>query len=489
MRKGVILLAALLLFGAAAFLALRRGPAPKLALSMWFWHSPFRLQLNEAEALKRMGVQHLFVRGGTLSMSTEGPVGILPQRWPGGAQSFDLDLVLPFDRGVIRHFEDTPTEVLAKAVSEEFVASRNAAEASGHRVQGLQIDFDCPTRLLPRYAKMLREIRAALPKDQRLSIAALATWLTASAYRDVLEPLDFHVPQFYEGEMPKRLDDFKPVADQPSLEAGIRQAEMLRKPYWVGLPAYGHTLAFDADKKLVGTLRGLSPSQAPKQPRLEWAKTENLGRGARLAVFRDREGSGFAAFEIVQPKLLRELLGIAREAAGPNCQGISIFRFPEPEEELSVPLASIEAAVKGTTEAPVLSARWSSQVSPWKAIESAGQKETLAEVWLDIENRGKAATDFCPSAVEARIGIEPAGLESAEAGDADVLVTEPTQSSISRARTAVLRLSRLSPGQRVQFGPLRLPIRPTTKLSAKVVFVDPENGEKKLISVPEWKPK
>ena len=489
MRKGAVGVAAVLLLGAVLFFASRQAPSPKLGLSMWFWHSPFQLQPDETSALKRMGIRHLFVRVSTLSMSTDGPVGTLPQQWPKGGQSFDLDLVVPFDRGVIRHFEDTPTEKLAKAILIEFGANRKAAEAAGHRVRGLQIDFDCPTRLLPRYARMLREIREGLAMGQRLSIAALATWLTAAAYREVLEPLDFHVPQFYEGEMPKRLEDFKPVANQRSLEAGIRKAEALGKPYWIGLPAYGHALMFDPKGNLVGTLRGLSPSRAPKQPRLEWVKTEDLGSGARLAVFHDRQGSGFAAFEIVHPRLLRELLGIAREAAGANCQGLSIFRFPEPEEELSIPLVSIEAAVKGMSQVPVVTARWSSRLSPWQAIESPVQKETLAEVWLEVENTGKAATDFGPAAVEARIEVEPAGLESAEPGEADILRTEPAQASVSRARVVFFRIGRLNPGQTAQFGPLRVPIRTGTRLSGKVVFADAENDEKRSVPLSEWKPK
>jgi hypothetical protein len=48
--------------------------------------------------------------------------------------------------------------------------------AAGNRVQGLQVDFDASTRGLANYATFLRDLRARLPQDVRLSITGLMDW-------------------------------------------------------------------------------------------------------------------------------------------------------------------------------------------------------------------------------------------------------------------------------------------------------------------------
>ena len=48
--------------------------------------------------------------------------------------------------------------------------------AAGNPVVGVQIDFDAHTRHLDRYAAFLKDLRARLPKDDRLSITGLLDW-------------------------------------------------------------------------------------------------------------------------------------------------------------------------------------------------------------------------------------------------------------------------------------------------------------------------
>lgn len=48
--------------------------------------------------------------------------------------------------------------------------------AAGNRVEGLQLDFDAATRGLANYATFLRDLRARLPADTRLSITGLMDW-------------------------------------------------------------------------------------------------------------------------------------------------------------------------------------------------------------------------------------------------------------------------------------------------------------------------
>lgn len=48
--------------------------------------------------------------------------------------------------------------------------------AAGNRVEGLQVDFDATTNGLSGYAAFLKDLRARLPRDLRLSITGLMDW-------------------------------------------------------------------------------------------------------------------------------------------------------------------------------------------------------------------------------------------------------------------------------------------------------------------------
>ena len=58
----------------------------------------------------------------------------------------------------------------------QVVARLERWRAAGNRVVGLQIDFDARTRYLGEYAAFLRQVRAALPIDRRLSVTGLLDW-------------------------------------------------------------------------------------------------------------------------------------------------------------------------------------------------------------------------------------------------------------------------------------------------------------------------
>lgn len=468
----------------------RPAGVPAQRLAFWYWHTPFRMSDEEKRSLERMGVDQLFVLASTISNSEAGPTPILPQRWE-GSSPLPVQLVVPFDRGIVNHFEELDLDRLAQVVLEAFERHRAAAEAAKVPITGLQLDFDCPTRLLPRYADLLRRVRKGLPEERKLSIAALATWLGSKEFRRVLEPLDFFIPQFYEGEMPKQLDDFKPVATADNVERGIRRAADYNKPYWIGLPAYGHALMFDAEGNLAGTLRGLSPSEAARKPNLEWVRNDALGRngekvgfadgfGAEVAVLKTADGA-MAVYEVPSAKLVRNLLRVARGEAAGACRGIALFRFPEAGEELSVPLPALEAALRGKPAEVRLAAKWIAKNSPWNAIESPGGKALpIVELSLEVENVGRGPTRYADDSVEVTVLAAREAVESVEPGDADGVVRT--------AEGLRFRLSRLGPGDKATFGPIRLYRKLGLLVGGIASWADWEKAERGRLSLPEWKP-
>ena len=129
--------------------------------SFWYWHTPFQLTASQRTDLDLLGVRDLFVRAATMSFDGEHMQAILPQRWLSPWPR--VWLVLNFDGGARGHFaEVAPRDVAAQTVK-AFLDAKRAAVGSG--IVGLQIDLDCPTRRLPRYADLLREVRRLLPKD------------------------------------------------------------------------------------------------------------------------------------------------------------------------------------------------------------------------------------------------------------------------------------------------------------------------------------
>src|SRR6185437_7680817 len=62
------------------------------------------------------------------------------------------------------------------AVYREMLARLARWRAAGDPVVGVQIDFDSGTRHLAEYAAFLRDLRARLPADCRLSITGLLDW-------------------------------------------------------------------------------------------------------------------------------------------------------------------------------------------------------------------------------------------------------------------------------------------------------------------------
>jgi hypothetical protein len=87
-------------------------------------------------------------------------------------------------------------------VYDQILARLRRWRAAGDKVVGLQIDFDSGTRHLADYAAFLRDLRARLPPDTRLSITGLLDWSSQgdSAALDALGGVvDEVVLQTYQG--------------------------------------------------------------------------------------------------------------------------------------------------------------------------------------------------------------------------------------------------------------------------------------------------
>ena len=129
------------------------------------------------------------------------------------------------------------------------------AKSDHANVRGLQLDIDVPTRLLPHYEKTLFALRSEVVAETQLSITGLPTWMESSKLDQVLQQVDFWIPQFYGSEIPKRSDQLIPISSPQILTHSIRRARQLDRPFYAGLSAFSVAILYGPSGALV-SLRG-----------------------------------------------------------------------------------------------------------------------------------------------------------------------------------------------------------------------------------------
>jgi hypothetical protein len=109
----------------------------------------------------------------------------------------------------------------------QILARLSRWRAAGDPVVGVQIDFDSGTRHLADYAVFLRDLRARLPADCRLSITGLLDW-SSQGDSDALDALggvvDEVVLQTYQGRH-----------TIPGYEAYLARLSRMTIPFKIGL--------------------------------------------------------------------------------------------------------------------------------------------------------------------------------------------------------------------------------------------------------------
>lgn len=120
-------------------------------------------------------------------------------------------------------------------------------EQAGNQVQGIQIDFDSPTKDIRSYARFLAKLRAALPQKYRLSITGLLDWANIQdqqAQHLLRENIDELVIQSYQGS-----------TTIPNYQSYLNKVSKLQLPYKIGIVQRGEwnpELNFTADPNFKG---------------------------------------------------------------------------------------------------------------------------------------------------------------------------------------------------------------------------------------------
>ncbi|MGB7923239.1 MAG: DUF3142 domain-containing protein, partial [Pyrinomonadaceae bacterium] len=242
--------------------------ASEVPIAFWAWRNEAPSEAEVEQAAQQMRAQALFLRagqidyeGGTLRR-IRAAAGKFPRR-------LDLHLVYNGTRSLLKEFERTDETALAVSVAEAYREDVARASQDGARVAGVQLDIDAPTRLLGRYAKVLRLVRKRLPQGTKLSVTGLPSWMDSVALEGLLAEVDFWIPQCYGASIPDRLDQRTPISSPQAVARTVARARRLNHPFYAGLAAYGYAILYGRDGAILEVRGDLDPARVANDPNLE----------------------------------------------------------------------------------------------------------------------------------------------------------------------------------------------------------------------------
>lgn len=294
-----------------------------MAADFWVWHRTKPLKEDERTALVKLGVTTLYWHVGEMENRTG------QWRWKSPPRT---------TLGLAAGFGIVPVVRLTSEVKQPFPAeARRQLREEMARVAGefgtLQIDYDCPDRLLHDYAAALREVRAAVP---HLSITALAQWPRLPGFPELTRTVEEIAPMFYDLQAdPTGVSAETPppaLLDPTQLEAALRPWKQCPIPWRAGLPTFARLTVFDRT--------GLSRGQIPNWTWDDFCFHKSLHTLAptRLGVtlFRTDADTRVASTPVAKEEIvvsrftdraaLSRSVTLAREA---RAAGIVWFRLPD----------------------------------------------------------------------------------------------------------------------------------------------------------------
>jgi hypothetical protein len=409
-----------------------RKPAPHVRRGLmeppafWVWHRSSPLKPAEVETLRSNGVRTLSWQVAECGWSgKDWLVNRIAGPIDGGG---DLKIVPVFRLKPDAGFLGAPAaaESLAKAVR-AWHGERAAPDE-------IELDFDCPARLLDNYAKFLRAFGDEV-HPARVSITALASWPDHPRFEKLADAVSSFHPMFYDltadTAEEARNNRFQAMADEP-VAVWMEAWKSCPKPWRAGLPSFERVTVFKADGTFIGHLRGWRADEVFFHPCL---KPTPLGNGmTRFEV----TAAGDLAGTRIEPGMkvvhrapdVGELADLAKFAELYGAEGVIWFALPGP----GIPAALSAAQLTHLKAA----------AGPTLSLERNGV--------LRLENPGPA--DLTTRAWELEIrSSQPAAFRSASPGEfAEVTTVDAVPAELST--TLTLRFSRLPAGESIRSGPL-----------------------------------
>ena len=334
--------------------ARRTWAAEEVPLFFWAWRTSMPTASDLRDVQERSGAGALFLRAGQFDIKDRTAVWIRPANGqiPRGV---DLHLVYNATPELLNNLDSFEPEKLAGSVAETYGTDVEKYVSSGAKIVGLQLDLDYPTRLLPRYAEMVRSLRSRLGSKSIVSVTGLPTWMNRAELKLVLDQVDFWIPQLYGAEIPTSMDKAGPISSGSDTRRALTGIRNLGKPFIAGLAAYGYTIQYGRTGQLLDLRGDIDLSSAMANHSLELVRREDLG-GETKYLFRAIGSTVLDGLVIGQNENLvfympsftelRDIARIVRMEAGDELRGICIFRLPTADDKTNLRLSEIVDAVR-----------------------------------------------------------------------------------------------------------------------------------------------
>lgn len=321
---------------AVTLLALGKAWAGSLERSYWVWHRAKPLGAEESAELERQEVKTLFWSVG--EMENRGGA------WRWKTPPLAVEAVAPRFHvvPVVRLTSEGKTPFAAEAMPALVEKLKAVAPGAGE----VQLDYDCPDRLLGVYAAALGEIRRTIP---RVSITALAHWPRLRDFAALTRNVSEIAPMFYDMQAdPTGVGPDAPpppILDPDRVAAALADWSACAIPWRAGLPTFARLTVFDRT--------GLSRGQIPNWSWEDFCFHKSLRAlgPTRLGVtlFRADGDARVAATRVAQGEIvasrstdraaLAQSVERAREA---GAAGVVFFRLPDGGDPAGWSLTDLE---------------------------------------------------------------------------------------------------------------------------------------------------
>lgn len=429
-----------LLIVSAVIATLHRKPRVWLPaetpVAFWAWRNQSPTEADVRLAVQKTKAHAIFLRAGQIDFHDGNlrrirpVIGSLPKQ-------VELHLVYNGTRSLLAQLERVDESLLANAIIEAYRVDTERAAEERVPVVGLQIDIDVPTRLLGRYEKTLRALRALLKPGTQLSITGLPTWMQSAQLQSTLAQVDFWVPQLYGSEIPERSDQLIPISSVESIARFVNQARELDKPFYAGLAAFSWTLLYSSSGSLISVRGDMDPEVVAADQNLELIDQRPFGPSDTSAprsvisdewryVYRARadgvtdqlsmHSGDILVVDMPSAESLRISARTVRELAGDKLLGICVFRLPGEDDPATLSVqqvASAMADLDSTVEVevrilpdPQLSTVAQASASNWiLEVTNAGTANaTIGSVTIDLQ--------VTPGLIESLTSPRSASIES-----------------------------------------------------------------------------
>ena len=292
-----------------------------------------------------------------------------------------------------------------------------SARSAGVTVAQVQVDFDCPVRLLSVYAEQLRQFRQADP-GLKVTVTALPSWLSAPGCTQLFAAVDGFTLQVHATQRPNAQEPARLVVAADA-RRWIAQAAEYRRPFRVALPTYAYVACYARS----GTFLGVR------------AETREFPAGTAFTQLMPSEQSEVAA-----------VLADLRAGRQPWVRGVDWFRLPFPGDRQNWTRAGFGQVLRGEPLAARcrVELRTQGALTDLEVHNPTEQPLALPEVQVQWTGAGWVGSDAA------------VGWEVAPATDR------------SQRFTVDPRAGFLAPGERRVLGWLRL-TRPADDVRAEVV--------------------